>query len=1055
MNEKPTIILELEKQLNVTIDSYTLNEAGELIGLDLIAKELTDISPLAGLVHLSNLNLGFNQISNIDPLSGLVHLSELNLNANRIRDISLLSRFVSLSSLDLSFNQISNIRPLSGLVQLSRLYLHENQISDISPLSGLVELSSLDLTYNKIRDISPLSSLVQLSHLELNENQISDISPLSSLIGLLELSLYYNQINDISPLSGLIKLSNLNLSINLINDISSLAGLVQLSHLELRRNQISDISPLSGLVKLSTLSLSSNQISDISPLSGIVQLSRLELGENQIHDVSPLSGLVQLSRLELGTNQIRDVSPLSGLVQLSYLELSDNKINDISPLSGLVQLSRLDLSDNQINDISFLSGLVNLYSLDLSYNQISDISSVIEVLEKSKVKEVVFDRKFYYNKLKLFANPLPREVIDAIKSGGKEGLLKYVEAQQRGRVRIPEAKMVLLGEPRAGKTTLQKYLMGLPINENEPSTPDIQISVWRPFGADEVDEHTRSIKINLWDFGGQEIQYSLHKLFMTEDTLYVIVLDSTKDQSPTPYLKFLENYAPRSPFIILNNYGDVGTSNTAKLDENYLRETYQGQDGKPILKGIFKRVSVLKAAQLDPSYRKIMDEVEATIKQELLQLQNLNEEFPREYLSVKTAIEAEYSQPNKHYITMTYYRELCRSLDVTDDEWLRKAILAYLNEIGVLRYFKDTPSAYHILNPQWLIDGAYSLMMDELTGLNQGVLRKPDACGILKRSRKGFQFHEDEAEFIFTTMKYYGLLYADEVEQKVYIPLRFSSLQPTTLTDFYEKGQHFYFEFKSDIPEDVIAYLIVKHFEEISSRIYWSKGAIFERDQVRILAKVEDRSIHFYIQGQYHQLYFERLRKTLHDKLATLQGLGYEEMVEFSYQGKKITALYEDLVNTLKDNWGDYRDYATRTKVPETEIVRILGGYFSERQIQQITNQYNYLFYGDYNDNRFQHITIIQELKSLVQLAQHPDDKRALEAIKAEIQQWSQAKGPSKKVSLGKRVLEKIKQLSTDTLDDAVKDKLKELFPQVIENGMDWIRSLDIEGIMQTLGGII
>ena len=762
----------------------------------------------------------------------------------------------------------------------------------------------------------------------------------------------------------------------------------------------------------------------------------------------------EITTLYLNTTSITDISPLSGLVNLTNLDLRNNEITDISPLSELVNLSNLDLRNNEIMDVSPLSGLVNLSNLDLRNNEINDISLLTGLVKNAKFKDVVLSFVINENCLNLNGNPLNQEVINAIQSGGKESLLKYLESKERGTARIPEAKMVLLGEPRAGKTTLQKYLMGLPINEKEESTPDIQISSWKPFEHDSKDKN-KDIKINLWDFGGQEIQYSLHKLFMTEDTLYIIVLDSTKDQSPLKYLKFLENYAPNSPFIIINNYGDAPTSNTLKIDENYLRENYNGREGMPVLKAIFNRISILKASKSEPSFRKIMDEVEATIKRELLNLKNLNKEFPKEYQAVKSAIEQEYSKPDKHYITMSYYRELCKSLEITDDEELRIAILGYLNEIGVLRYFKDSPiTDRHILNPKWLIDGAYSLIIDEETADNFGVLSKLQAKNILKRSKKGFKFEEDESEFIFKTMKFYGLLHSDETEQKVYIPLRFKSLQPTTLLDFYENGKHFSFEFKSDIPEEIISNLIVKHFEEIAQHYYWSKGAVFENNRVKILVKVEDRNIHFYVQGQFHQNYFEILRRTLRKSLERLPGLGFEEIVEFELNGKKIKVVYEYLVDVLTDRLGHYYDHATKTKINENQIIKILGGYFSSSQIEQITNVTNNNFYGNYNDNRYQQITIIHELNSLVQSTQNIDDRDALEEIRFEIQLLNQTKDSEKRGSLGKKLISKIKQLSTDSLDDIVKDKLKELFPKIVEKGIDWIEKVDLDGIMQIFGGI-
>jgi hypothetical protein len=297
------------------------------------------------------------------------------------------------------------------------------------------------------------------------------------------------------------------------------------------------------------------------------------------------------------------------------------------------------------------------------------------------------------------------------------------------------------------------------------------------------------------------------------------------------------------------------------------------------------------------------------------------------------------------------------------------------------------------------------------------------------------------------------LLHSDETEQKVYIPLRFNSLQPTTLSDFYENGKHFVFEFKSDIPEEIISNLIVKHFEEISQHYYWSKGAVFKENKVRILVKVEDRNIHFYIQGEFHQNYFENLRRTLKKSLERLPGLSFEEKVEFEFEGKKFKVMYEYLVDVFTDKLGHYYDHPTKTRIYEKDIIKILGGYFSESELSHVTNVTNNI-HLEFNDNRFQTITIIQELNALTQIASNPEDRKLLEALQSDLEVFRKEKQPEKKLSFGKKLIEKVKKLSTDVVEDEIKEGLKELFPKIIEKGIDWATSLDLDGIMQIFGGI-
>jgi Leucine-rich repeat (LRR) protein len=277
---------------------------------------ISDISPLAGLTSLIELNLWLNQISDISPLASLTSLIELNLGSNEIGDISLLASFINLTLLDLGYNQIGDISPLANLTSLTSLILSDNQISDISPLANLTSLTELDLGANPISDISPLASLTSLIELTLGSNEISDISPLANLTNLTVLHLWEMLIRDISPLAGLTSLTELDLFYNQISDISPLSNLTSLTELDLYHNQISDISPLANLTSLTSLSLSDNQISDISPLASLTSLIELNLESNNISDIKPL---VDNPGLGDGDHVVLRFNPLSHTSLNTYI----------------------------------------------------------------------------------------------------------------------------------------------------------------------------------------------------------------------------------------------------------------------------------------------------------------------------------------------------------------------------------------------------------------------------------------------------------------------------------------------------------------------------------------------------------------------------------------------------------------------------------------------------------------------------------------------------------------------------------------------------------------
>ena len=128
--------------------------------LYLPGKNISDLTPLAGLTNLKELYLHHNSISDISPLKGLTGLKELSLEDISIQgNISVLANLTQLEWLSLVNNGISDISPLKGLTNLKRLDLARNEISDVTPILDLTNLKWLDISHNNISDLSPLEGL--------------------------------------------------------------------------------------------------------------------------------------------------------------------------------------------------------------------------------------------------------------------------------------------------------------------------------------------------------------------------------------------------------------------------------------------------------------------------------------------------------------------------------------------------------------------------------------------------------------------------------------------------------------------------------------------------------------------------------------------------------------------------------------------------------------------------------------------------------------------------------------------------------------------------------
>ena len=71
----------------------------------------------------------------------------------------------------------------------------------------------------------------------------------------------------------------------------------------------------------------------------------------------------------------------------------------------------------------------------------------------------------------IFSYLVPRE----IKAQGPEAKLAYENALKTGKVKVYRARIMLIGQDRAGKTSLKKSFLGLPFNPEEDSTDGIEV----------------------------------------------------------------------------------------------------------------------------------------------------------------------------------------------------------------------------------------------------------------------------------------------------------------------------------------------------------------------------------------------------------------------------------------------------------------------------------------------------------------------------------------------------------------------------------------------------
>jgi hypothetical protein len=133
------------------------------------------------------LDLSHTQVSDLTPLAGLVRLKALNLSHTQVSDLTPLAGLTGLENLWLHYTQVSDITPLAGLVRLKVLYLYHTQVSDLTPLARLTGLEKLWIPPMQGSDLSPLRGLTEVRKLCIANDQSNHLAmiEIKSLLSLL------------------------------------------------------------------------------------------------------------------------------------------------------------------------------------------------------------------------------------------------------------------------------------------------------------------------------------------------------------------------------------------------------------------------------------------------------------------------------------------------------------------------------------------------------------------------------------------------------------------------------------------------------------------------------------------------------------------------------------------------------------------------------------------------------------------------------------------------------------------------------------------------------
>uniref|UniRef100_I2Q1C0 non-specific serine/threonine protein kinase n=1 Tax=Desulfovibrio sp. U5L TaxID=596152 RepID=I2Q1C0_9BACT len=859
--------LSMLKHLDVSgTDLATLPDSiGQLTNLKHLDVSSTSLNTLPDsigqLSSLQHLDVSGTSLQTLpDSIGQLSSLQHLDVSGTRLQILpDSIVQLSSLQHLDVSDTSINNlpdsIGQLSNLQHLDVSDTSLNTLPDsIGQLSNLQHLEVSDASLNTLPEtIWRLSSLQDLNlsgtGLTTLPEALCQLSSLQDLnlsgTGLTTLPEAICQLNSLQDLNlsgtGLTTLPEAICQLNSLQDLNlSGTGLTTLPEAICQLNSLQDLNLSgTGLTTLPGAICQLNSLQDLN-LSGtglttlpetIGQLTNLNnlMASNTALTTLP-DTLGQLSNLEFlnisNTSLVTLPDSIGLLSHLQILFVSDTDLVTLPESIGqLTSLEILNVSNTGLTSLPESIGrLTNLQILNVSNTDLTSLPESIGQLKSliklnvsntgltslpMSIRQLLLLRQLTVTATKL---PIPPEIIE---SSDPEKLLSYFYKKREEQ--LNEAKLLLVGQGGVGKTSLVRRLKGSNFNPEESKTEGIRIEPWN------VETGRGNVKLNVWDFGGQEIMHATHQFFMTNRSLYLLVWDSRQEDRYgliDYWLELIRSFGKNSPIIIVMNKHDVGKQ---EIDEASIVRKYPMN---VLDRSHFLAVSCLTGAGIK--------ELQEKIKTILEGMDHVYTPWPTDWFKIKGCLED--LQKKTPHLKYKDFIDICKQNNVikgADQE----ALIRFLHDLGTVICFRDDPKLYAntVLDPYWITDGVYSIINSKIITINKGLFEPDDLQDILPSEK----YPLVDQKYILAMMQKFELCFRVNKNQYL-IPELLPKQEPEYLS-FPVKAPCVYVYSYNILPSSVISRFIVRLRKYIYDDKYWKTGVVlsFKEKKVKALVRAD------------------------------------------------------------------------------------------------------------------------------------------------------------------------------------------------------------------------
>jgi len=371
----------------------------------------------------------------------------------------------------------------------------------------------------------------------------------------------------------------------------------------------------------------------------------------------------------------------------------------------------------------------------------------------------------------------------------------------------------------------------------------------------------REVRLNIWDFGGQEVLYSTHKFFLTKRSIYIFVWEprsDTEEENFDYWLNVIKRLGGDSPVIIVMNKSDIRVK---RIDEDSYRNKHKN------IKSFFY-VSCLTKEGINDLNQKL----ESTIAT----LPHLGDKLPNSWDQIRLKLQ----KLDREYISFDEFKEICELTKPENAYYISE----YLTDLGDIIHFKSDFSLRNIviLNPKWLTKAIYELIQNRAVQNKQGFFSADELVELLDQKKYPTKIHLE----LISLMEKFEICFKITGSGNDYIipSLLNVSIPNSILLSEFGRNQTLKYKVAYQfLINGIIERLICRLNYAIEKNNFWKYGVVFntENNRALVILNKAARKIDITVTGETPSFLLNVIvheLKIIHDNLK-LSSNDFDEMI--------------------------------------------------------------------------------------------------------------------------------------------------------------------------------